>query len=140
ASRLNEGTGGGYASTHPLSIQRLSDIENRIEGEAPVTVKPNPEFWFVRARLALIQARNHTDRQRLQQTFRSEARDRQGARQAAAQYGLAVMQKSSGDLAGASALLRQAQAQQQAPQLDLLAIELAAAQQGPAAAVQAADQ
>src|SRR5690606_12186417 len=31
ASRLNEGTGGGsWASTHPLSIDRMSDVQNRI--------------------------------------------------------------------------------------------------------------
>ena len=41
ASRLNEGTGGGYASTHPLSIQRLSDIENRIEGQPAAAATPS---------------------------------------------------------------------------------------------------
>ncbi|CAM3846323.1 M48 family metalloprotease [Castellaniella denitrificans] len=138
ASRLNEGTGGGYASTHPLSIQRLSDIENRIEGQPAVAATPDPEFWFVRARLALIQARDHADRQRLRQTLRSEARDLQGVRQAAALYGLASLDKAEGDLAGARAQLAQAQqsAPAAAPQLDMLAIQLAGAQ-GPAAAVDA---
>ena len=134
ASRLNEGTGGGYASTHPLSIQRLSDIENRIEGLPPAAATPDPEFWFVRARLALIQARAHADRQRLRQTLRGEARDLQGARQAAALYGLAALDRTEGDLAGARAQLAQAQSIQPAPQLDVLAIQLAGAQ-GPAAAV-----
>ena len=134
ASRLNEGMGGGYASTHPLSIQRLSDIENRIDRQPHGAVRSEAEFWFIRTRLALIQARDHADRQRLQQTLRSEARDLQGARQAAALYGLAVMEKSAGDLNEAAALMRQAQAIQPAPQLDMLAIELAAAQQGAAAA------
>ncbi|MBB6083204.1 M48 family metalloprotease [Castellaniella defragrans] len=134
ASRLNEGTGGGYASTHPLSIQRLSDIENRIEGLPPAAATPDPEFWFVRARLALIQARDHADRQRLRQTLRGEARDLQGARQAAALYGLAALDRAEGDLAGARAQLAQAQSIQPAPQLDVLAIQLAGAQ-GPAAAV-----
>lgn len=134
ASRLNEGTGGGYASTHPLSIQRLSDIENRIEGQ-PAAVTPDPEFWFVRARLALIQARSHADRQRLKQTLRSEARDLSGVRQAAAYYGLASLGKAEGDLASARAQLAQAQSvQAAAPQLDMLAIQLAGAQ-GAAAAV-----
>ncbi|GAA0229787.1 M48 family metalloprotease [Castellaniella daejeonensis] len=135
ASRLNEGTGGGYASTHPLSIQRLSDIENRIEGQPAAAVTPDPEFWFVRARLALIQARSHADRQRLKQTLRSEARDLSGVRQAAAYYGLASLGKAEGDLASARAQLAQAQSvQAAAPQLDMLAIQLAGAQ-GAAAAV-----
>jgi len=135
ASRLNEGTGGGYASTHPLSIQRLSDIENRIEGQPAAAVTPDPEFWFVRARLALIQARSHADRQRLKQTLRSEARDLSGVRQAAAYYGLASLGKAEGDLSSARAQLAQAQSvQAAAPQLDMLAIQLAGAQ-GAAAAV-----
>ena len=135
ASRLNEGTGGGYASTHPLSIQRLSDIENRIEGQPAAAVTPDPEFWFVRARLALIQARSHADRQRLKQTLRSEARDLSGVRQAAAYYGLASLGKAEGDLSSARAQLAQAQSvQAAAPQLDMLSIQLAGAQ-GAAAAV-----
>ncbi|WP_368646829.1 M48 family metalloprotease [Castellaniella ginsengisoli] len=135
AARLNEGTGGGYASTHPLSIQRLSDIENRIEGQPAAAATPDPEFWFVRAHLALIQARDHADRQRLQQTLRTEARDLRGARQAAALYGLASLHRTEGDLAGARTQLAQAQSVQPAPQLDMLAIKLAEAQ-GPAAAVE----
>lgn len=136
ASRLNEGTGGGYASTHPLSIQRLSDIENRIEGQPAAAAKPDPEFWFVRTRLALIQARDHADRQRLQQTLRGEARDLRGVRQAAALFGLASLDQEAGDLAGARAQLDRAQAEGAAPQLDMLAIRLAAAQ-GPMAAADA---
>ncbi len=134
ASRLNEGTGGGYASTHPLSIQRLSDIENRIEGQPASAAAPDPEFWFVRTRLALIQARDHADRQRLRQTLRGEARDLRGARQAAALFGLASLDQEAGDLAGARAQLERAQAEGTAPQLDMLAIRLAAAQGRTAAA------
>ncbi|MFV0282291.1 MAG: M48 family metalloprotease [Castellaniella sp.] len=136
ASRLNEGSGGGYASTHPLSIQRLSDIENRIEGQPPAPVRLDAEFWFVRTRLALIQARDHAARQRLQQTLHSEARELRGVRQAAALYGLASLAQAAGDLAGARAQLAQAQAAQGAPQLDMLAIQLAGVQ-GASAAVEA---
>ena len=134
ASRLNEGTGGGYASTHPLSIQRLSDLENRIEGLPAAAVKTDPEFWFVRARLAMLQSQGHASRTRLAQTWRSEARDQQGPRQAAALYGLASLDKASGNLAEAQAQLERAQAVQAAPQLDMLAIQLAGARQGAAAA------
>jgi predicted Zn-dependent protease len=125
ASRLNEGTGGGYASTHPLSIQRLSDLENRLTELPPLAVKADPEFWFVRTRLARIQARSNSERQQLEQTLRSEAREQQGARRAAALYGLALLDQAAGDLAQARALVAQAQALQPAPQLDMLAIGLA---------------
>jgi len=134
ASRLNEGTGGGYASTHPLSIQRLSDIENRLADLPPVTAPGDPEFWFVRAHLALIQGRGNEAMRRLQQTFDSEVRDRQGSRKAAALYGQAWLDWKAGRLAQARQRLDAAAAVQPAPQLDILAIRLARAQSAAAAA------
>lgn len=46
SARLNEGKGGGdYASTHPLSIQRMSDIENRV-GDTPLGSRSSSDsFW-----------------------------------------------------------------------------------------------
>src|SRR3546814_16497860 len=57
ASRLNEGGGGGsYASTHPLSIQRMSDIENRVR-EIPVQAhQERPSSWYVSSSLPLLPA------------------------------------------------------------------------------------
>lgn len=137
ASRLNEGTGGGYASTHPLSIRRLSDIENRIAELPAATVHPQPEFWFVRARLALIQGRDNDDR--LRQTFKSEAREYQGSRQAAALYGLAWMDWKAGQVAAAQQQVDAARAVQPAPQLDMLDVRLAR-MHSPAAAADASAQ
>jgi predicted Zn-dependent protease len=138
ASRLNEGTGGGYASTHPLSIQRLSDIENRLAELPPAAAHPDPEFWFVRARLALLQARSGAD-DRLRQTFKSEARDRQGSRKAAALYGLAWLDWKAGQAEAARRQLEAARAVQAAPQLDMLDVRLARAR-SPSAAVDASAQ
>ena len=134
AASLNEGSGGGYASTHPLSIQRLSDIENRLSELPPVQATPDPEFWFVRTRLALIQARGSDGRRTLQQSFRSEAGTQQGMRKAAALYGLALLDQQSGNIAGARSYVAQAQALQDSPQLAMLAIQLAAGHDPAAAA------
>ncbi|WP_345795686.1 M48 family metalloprotease [Castellaniella sp. MT123] len=139
ASRLNEGHGGGYASTHPLSIQRLSDIENRLAELPPATVRVDPEFWFVRTRLALIQSRGNEDRQRLVEILRSDVRDRQGARKAAALYGLAWLDWKAGHAADAERQLAAAREIQPAPQVDILAIQLAQSR-GSTAAVDAAAQ
>ncbi|WP_180984190.1 M48 family metalloprotease [Castellaniella caeni] len=133
ASRLNEGTGGGYASTHPLSIQRLSDLENRLAELPAIAPRLDPDFWFVRARLALIQARSNEDRQRLQQTLKADARTQQGARQAAALYGLSWLSWKAGDSAAAGHLLDEARAVRAAPELDILAIQLARQQSATAA-------
>lgn len=126
ASRLNEGTGGGYASTHPLSIQRMSDIENRAAELPPVTAPDDPEFWFVRTRLALIQGRGDDDK--LRQTFKSEADQQQGSRKAAALYGLAWLDWKADHVAAARQQLDAVRALQSAPQVDVLDIRLARAQ------------
>src|SRR5690606_34571446 len=42
-SRLNEGAGGNvYTSTHPLSVQRMSDIENRIQAAQTAPRRDDP--------------------------------------------------------------------------------------------------
>ncbi|WP_322996860.1 M48 family metalloprotease [Castellaniella sp.] len=139
ASRLNEGTGGGYASTHPLSIQRMSDIENRLTEDTVGVPTMDPEFWFIRVRLALIQARSNEALQRLQQAFRGDIRDDQGSRKAAALFGLAWLDWKAGNMAAARQRIEQAQAIQGAPQLDMLLISLAR-QQGATAALEASAQ
>jgi predicted Zn-dependent protease len=136
AASLNEGAGGGYASTHPLSIQRLSDIENRLAELPPVHVQPDPAFWFVRTRLALIQARSNDSRRGLAQSLRAQSRDPQAMRRAAALYGLASLDRAAGDLAQARITLAQARSLQDSPQIAVLGVQLAAAQ-SPAAAVEA---
>ncbi|MFA7437116.1 M48 family metalloprotease [Castellaniella sp.] len=139
ASRLNEGVGGGYAATHPLSIQRLSDIENRLDRLPGAAVVSNPEYWFVRTRLALLQARDNATRQRLEQSLRSQAAQQQGARKAAALYGLALLAHAAGQPDQARKDLEQARALQPAPQIDVLAIQLAAAH-GPGEALRVSEQ
>uniref|UniRef100_UPI00333E871C M48 family metalloprotease n=1 Tax=Castellaniella defragrans TaxID=75697 RepID=UPI00333E871C len=132
ASRLNEGQGGGYASTHPLSIQRMSDIENRVRELAPQVHADSAEFWFARVRLGLIQSQSSADRQRMMQTLRADAADARGVRRAAALYGLAWLDWQAKDLASASRYLAEARAAGTAPLLDVLAIELERAQGGAA--------
>jgi predicted Zn-dependent protease len=57
ASSLNEGRGGGvYATTHPLSIQRMTDMQNRIRQYPSGKFQASEEFWFVRAKARVLQA------------------------------------------------------------------------------------
>jgi len=128
AARLNEGQGGGYAATHPLSIQRLSDIENRLDRLPGAPAAANPEYWFVRARLALLQARDNMTRQRLEEDLRSQVAAQHGPRKAAALYGLALLAYEAGRPGQAHDWLEQARAAQLAPQIDMLAVRLALSQ------------
>ena len=129
ASRLNEGQGGGYASTHPLSIQRMSDIENRVRELAPKAHADSADFWFSRARLGLIQAQSNADRQRMLLSMRTDAKEAHGARKAAALYALASLDWQGKDYAAAGQRLAEARAAGPgAALLDVLAIQLERAQ------------
>ncbi|HEY9279233.1 MAG TPA: M48 family metalloprotease [Eoetvoesiella sp.] len=127
ASRLNEGSGGGsYASTHPLSIQRMSDIENRVRDFPAMTHKDSNAFWYVRAKLRVIQARSNRAREAVASQLQQEARQLSGVAQSAAWYGLAYQAWQSKDLAQATSALQSAQKNGlDSPEIASLAVTLA---------------
>ena len=109
ASRLNEGMGGGrYASTHPLSIQRLSDIENRVRALPSRRRTDSDAYWFVRAKLRVIQARDSRSLRNMEAALQAEVQSLSGVRKAAAWYGLAQAAWQRKDLAAAEQALRKA--------------------------------
>ncbi len=127
AARLNEGSGGNaYTSTHPLSVQRLSDIDGRTRGAPAASRQDSPDFWYLRARLRLQQGRDKSSRDQALAVLERDAQAARGVEQAAARYGLAWNRWQQKDYAGAQALLDRIAAQgQTAPQLDALAVYLA---------------
>lgn len=127
ASRLNEGTGGGaYASTHPLSLDRMSDMQNRVRMLPPVNHASSPAFWFLRARLRVQQASDPQARQRVEAQLRDEARADTGVRRASALYGQALLALQRNDLEGAGRLLAASRADgMETPQQAALEVEIA---------------
>jgi len=104
ASRLNQGAGGGvYASTHPLSIQRQSDIENRLRELPKVRYHDSDSFWFVRAKLRVIQVRGN-DREMLA-SLKQDTKSDSGVERAAAWFGLAYAAWMAKDYTGAASAL-----------------------------------
>lgn len=92
ASRLNEGQGGGaWASTHPLSIERLSDIQNRARAMTSSTYVDSDDYAYIRARLRVLQGRDRNAQRSVEQQLQDEARSQKGVRQSAAYYGLALL-------------------------------------------------
>ena len=130
ASRLNEGPSNVYASTHPLSVQRMSDIENRLGSVSVAEPRQDPEFWYVRAALRVIQARGGMALQTAVQTLTSETSTKQGVEQSAAWYGLAYAAWQRKDYHTAQEALENARAQgaYKNATLDALAISVAQAQ------------
>jgi beta-barrel assembly-enhancing protease len=91
ASRLNEGAGGGsWASTHPLSIERMSDVQNRVRSLPPSRHIDSDDFWYVRAKMRVVQGRDAVSLRSAGQQLQDEAQALSGVRQSAAYYGLAL--------------------------------------------------
>lgn len=140
ASRLNEGAGGGaWASTHPLSIERMSDIQNRTRSLTPEKFRDSDDYWYIRAKMRVIQERDAVNLRATSQQLQDEALRLTGVQQSAANYGLALLAFQRNDLVEAQRFLDQAQAGgRSSPQLARLSIDLAAARKDGAQALQLA--
>lgn len=91
ASKLNEGMGGNvYTRTHPLSVQRMSDIENRL-GSVKTNPTVNASYWYLRAKVLVMQSKGSRAITNALDQFRKQIANSSGHEQAAAHYGLAYM-------------------------------------------------
>lgn len=105
-SRLNEGAGGNvYTRTHPLSVQRMSDIENRVRSAARASRPENPSFWFIRAKLRILEARESQARNNALAVLKRDSEHSAGVEQAAAWYGIAYDARLRQDYARANQAL-----------------------------------
>ncbi len=141
SARLNEGKGGGdYASTHPLSIQRMSDIENRVGETPPANPKGSDSFWFVRAKLRIVQARNSQAQRTAVEKLQLDAQRATGIEQSAAWYGIAFAAFQKKDLVRAEQALRNARKDGgNSPEVAGLGVSLALAQGDTAGALALAE-
>jgi predicted Zn-dependent protease len=123
---LNEGAGGNpFAQTHPLSIQRLSDIENRVSQMRPVHYQDTNAYWFVRAKLRALQAGDDESRRGALSEFQAAARESSGAARSAAWYGAAFIAWQGRDLDKAATALDQARVYGDSPEIAELAVAIA---------------
>ena len=148
ASSLNEGRGGGvYVSTHPLSISRMTDMQNRIRQLPVARYQASDEFWFVRSKARVLQAIEPRSLLQAIEHMQEEARTAAKgdaaaagiARQAAAWYGVSLGALARKDLKLAATALQQAQGlMAQSPYLDLQRIEIELASRQLASALSVA--
>lgn len=85
-AKFNMGTSGGnsYFSTHPLSIDRMTDMQNRTQLLSPSTVPSSDAFWYVRARALVLQTRERHEVARVVDRLQDEGRRLTGAPRSAA--------------------------------------------------------
>ena len=97
ATRVYENGAPSYLRTHPLTFERVADIQNRIQGVPFRQVPDTLEFHLVRARLS---AREGNARE-VVASFRRMIDSQKFGTEAAARYGLVVALLRVGDKAGA---------------------------------------
>lgn len=95
--RLYENNAPGYLRTHPLTTERIADMENRIEGRPYKQVPDSTEFLLVRAKL---RAQLATPREAVTD-FETLLKQGKYGSESATRYGLAQARLRARDFAGA---------------------------------------
>ncbi|WP_307723547.1 M48 family metalloprotease [Massilia sp. Mn16-1_5] len=90
-----------FLSSHPLTSERIVDIQARIR-ETPYRQRPDSiEFHIAKARARVLQDLSTTGRRDTRTTLQSQLAQQHRQQQAAAQYGLSYLSLKEGDLPGA---------------------------------------
>ncbi|WP_020651837.1 M48 family metalloprotease [Massilia niastensis] len=97
-------------SSHPLTQERIVDMQARIR-ELPRKQRVDSlDFHLVRARVRVLQDPSEQGRREARTAFETQLKDAHRQQQAGAQYGLAYLALKQGDLAGAQGWLDKARA------------------------------
>jgi predicted Zn-dependent protease len=99
-----------FLSSHPLTSERIVDIQARIK-ETPYRQRPDTiEFHLAKARARVLQDMGTTARRDTRTTFQSQLALQHRHQQAAAQYGLSFLALKEGDLPAARSWFDKARA------------------------------
>lgn len=123
SSRLYDNNAPGYLRTHPITSERIADMQNRVEN-LPVRQRPDSaEFQLVRAKLRAEQGRAED----AVAHYREVLRDKRYADEGVARYGYAVALARAKDFRTAQAEVSQARRLKPAvPMIENLAARVAA--------------
>jgi len=122
ATRVYETGAPSYLRTHPLTYERIADIQSRIEDVPFRQVPDSLEFQLARTRLVALEG-NARD---AVANFDRMLQERKYASEVAARYGLIVALLRAGDAARARkelALLQDAKTNAKSPMIDALAAQ-----------------
>ncbi|HTJ92395.1 MAG TPA: M48 family metalloprotease [Pararobbsia sp.] len=94
-----------YARTHPLTTDRIADMEDRARRTPYRQPAQNPEYFFVRTRAIVLQANWPSDLREVVRRFQADIQNQTALNPAASWYGIAVAQSMLKDTAAADAAL-----------------------------------
>jgi predicted Zn-dependent protease len=106
------GEGPAWLSSHPLTGERIADIQSRIrEAPKPGRIRPDAiEFHLVRARARVLQDPSAKGREETKAAFETQLKQDNTQQQTAAMYGLSYLALQQGDLKTAQSWLDKAKA------------------------------
>src|SRR5258708_35426401 len=120
ATRVYETGAPAYLRTHPLTFERIADVQSRIEGVPFRQVPDSLEFHLVRARLSALEGNSRV----AVTNFGDLLSGRKFTSEAAARYGLVVALLRAGDFPRARKELRAFQSlKAKSPMIDALAAQ-----------------
>ncbi|MBL8487845.1 MAG: M48 family metallopeptidase [Rhodocyclaceae bacterium] len=129
--RLYENNAPGYLRTHPLTTERITDMENRIQQRPYRQVADSLDFLLVRAKLKALEG---TPQDAVQEST-LQVKERKFTSEAAARYGLAQALVRAKQLPAAEREVQELRRMKVAsPLVDTLSAELRARQNDPAGA------
>jgi beta-barrel assembly-enhancing protease len=132
-----------YLLTHPLTTERIADIQARIQNDRYRQRLDNPDYQLIRARVRVLQSKSTQDLRDAQIFFQNQLAQNSKAVNAAARYGMALVALRQNRFDAAQALLTDARsAAAPAPPSVLFAglgVEIGLAARNPAEALRLAD-
>jgi len=122
-----------YVRTHPLTSERIADMQDRVSHVMARKVSNTPDYEFARVRARVIQESSPSDLQNLRNAIRAQLASASVVRLPALHYGLAFIEQRLGRYPAAEQELGESRrlygnipgASSGSPMLDVMAIELA---------------
>ena len=100
----------GYVRSHPLTTDRIADMQDRVRGLPSQKVFSSIEFYLLKARSRLIQTTSSSNYPELKQYFESLVRKPDLSKQLEGQYGLTLLSMKQGRLNDAESHLQKTRA------------------------------
>ncbi|MCE2969717.1 MAG: M48 family metalloprotease [Burkholderiales bacterium] len=124
-TRIYESAAPAYLRTHPMTVERIADMQNRLQG---TSYKPRPDsldFHLVRARLRVLQDDTVQGWRDAREHFESQLRSRTAVSETATRYGvaLATLRLNQPEQAYSLAQAARKSTRESAPMLDKLVAE-----------------
>ena len=96
----------GYVRSHPLTTDRIADMQDRVRGLSKPKVNSSIEFYLLKARARLIQTTSSSNFPELKQFYESLARKPEPIKQLEGNYGLALLSLKQQKITDAEAYLQ----------------------------------